>query len=193
MPSSSPSDPPEAKPPSAEAILGIYVVLGSLMSFLVGRSPGTIAEVEELLPSVVVVCLFLVSYSVYDVMSSGLAKVKEGKASFIFKDYKDWPARIPEEAYLAERAQMNQLEQMPCFLIGMTSFSVLVNGTVGALMGLIWVVLRRIYAAKYRASAGKKMADKGLGGFTIPCYFILNTLLMGSVVQAVRWMAASKM
>ena len=118
------------------------------MCFLFGRPVGTIAEKEELLPSVIVVCLFLVSYSVYDVMGSGLAKAKGGKNAILYSDYKDWPARLPEEAFLAERAQTNQLEQMPSFLIGIASFSILVNGTVGAVLGLTWVVLRRLYAAK---------------------------------------------
>ena len=152
MPSSSSASssdpPPEAEPPTVEAILGIYIVLGCLMCFIFGRPVGTIAEKEELLPSVIVVCLFLVSYSVYDVMGSGLAKAKGGKNTILHADYKDWPARLPEEAFLAERAQTNQLEQMPCFLIGIASFSILVNGTVGAVLGLTWVVLRRLYAAK---------------------------------------------
>ncbi|KAL3905396.1 MAG: hypothetical protein SGILL_009695 [Bacillariaceae sp.] len=189
--SSSSSDPAKAKPPSVEVILGIYVVLGSLMSFLCGRPLGTVAEVDEVLPSTIVVCLFLISYSVYDVMGSGVAKAKADY--IIYKDYKEWPARLPEEAYLAERAQMNQLEQMPNFLIGIMLFSFLVNGTVGAVLGLTWVILRRLYAAKYRASVGKKLADKGLGTFTIPCYFIVNTLLMAPVIHALRWIVATKM
>jgi hypothetical protein len=76
---------------------------------------------------------------------------------------------------------------MPAFLVGILLFSVLVNGNVGALLGLVWVILRRMYASKYRKSAGTMYADKGLGQFTIPCYFIVNTLLMGAAAHALRW------
>jgi hypothetical protein len=107
-------------------------------------------------------------------------------------DYKDFPSKLPESAFLAERAQMNQLEQMPSFLIGIISFSILVNGKVGAVLGFIWVILRRMYASRYRNSVGKKFRDKGLGTFTVPCYFILDTLLMGSAVHACRWMITSR-
>ena len=41
-----------------------------------------------------------------------------------------------------QRAQMNQVEQMPGFLIGISLFSILVNGTVGAVLGLAWVIWR---------------------------------------------------
>ena len=61
-----------------------------------------------------------------------------------------------------------ELSEMPTFLIGTICFSVLVNGTVGALLGLVWVILRRMYASKYRQSMGKKFADKGLASFTLP-------------------------
>ena len=78
-------------------------------------------------------------------------------------------------------------EQMPLFLIGTVCFSVLVNGTVGAILGLVWVILRRMYASKYRSSMGKKFRDKGLASLTVPCYFIVNTLVTASAVHALRW------
>ncbi|KAL3924845.1 MAG: hypothetical protein SGILL_000800 [Bacillariaceae sp.] len=117
-------------------------------------------------------------------MGCGQAKARAG----IFKkDYKDWPTRVPEEVWLAERAQSNQLEQMPVFLVSISLFSLLVNATVGAVLGLIWVVIRRVYAERYRKSVGKKFADKGLGQLTIPCYFIIATMLTGAAVHALRW------
>lgn len=102
--------------------------------------------------------------------------------------YKDLPSKVPEEVFLAERAHLNQVEQLAPFLVAITTFSILVNGTAGAILGLIWVVLRRLYVAQYRGSVGKKFKDRGLVMYTVPCYFILNTMLMGAVVQAVRGM-----
>lgn len=93
-----------------------------------------------------------------------------------------------EQAHLAERAQMNQVEQLPSFLMGTLFFSVLVNGTVGALLAAIWAVLRRAYAHRYRNSVGVPMAQKGLTTYTIPCYFIVNTMLAGASVHTLRCM-----
>ena len=104
--SSSSASPP---PPSPEFLFLVYLVLGAGASFLFGREPGTLPEdiVMELCPSIVVICFFLASYSVYDVLGCGIAK---GKAGFNAADYNDLPAfPPPEELFLAERAQMNQL------------------------------------------------------------------------------------
>jgi uncharacterized MAPEG superfamily protein len=122
---------PPPKPPPKGVILCIDLVLGSLASFLLGREPTTLPEnlVAEICPSIIVVCAFLISYSLFDVMGSGIAKTEVGLP---YMDYKDIPSKLPESAYLAERAQMNQLEQMPSFLVGILCFSVLVNGTAGA-------------------------------------------------------------
>lgn len=180
------------KPPPKPVILFIYVFLGAIASFFLGREPGSIPEgsefVAELCPSIIVMCIFLTSYSLFDVLGCGLAKAKAGLPDL---DYKDIPARLPEEVFLAERAQANQVEQMPCFFVGIICFSTLVNGKAGALLGLIWVIIRLVYADRYRKSVGKKFKDKDLGPLTVPCYFILNTLLMGSAIHALRWMIAT--
>jgi hypothetical protein len=116
-------------------------------------------------------------------MAAGVTKAAHGYEA---KLYKDLPAQMPEEVFLAERAQMNQIEQLPSFLMGTTCFSILVNGHVGALLALTWTILRRLYARRYRQSVGLTLG-KGLATFTLPCYFIVNTMLMGSAVHALRW------
>jgi len=90
--------------------------------------------------------------------------------------------------HLAQRAQLNQVEQFPCFLVSTISFSVLVNGNLGACLAGVWSILRMLYASTYRKSVGIQPSKKGLGIYTIPCYFILNTMLMGSAIHAIRWM-----
>jgi uncharacterized MAPEG superfamily protein len=181
---------PSHKPPSKAVILCIDLVLGTVASFLFGRKPTTLPDslVAEICPSIIVVCAFLTSYSLWDVMGAGMAKAEVGLPDL---DYKDSPSKLPESAYLAERAQMNQLEQMPSFLFGIMCFSILVNGMAGAVLGLVWVILRRLYASRYRNSVGKKFKDKDLGTFTVPCYIILDTMFMGSAIHACRWMIAS--
>ena len=75
---------------------------------------------------------------------------------------------------------------MASFFVTTILFAVFVNGKVGGLLASLYVVLRRAYANRYRASVGKAMMDKGLGQFTIPCYFILNAMALAVVVQVAR-------
>jgi uncharacterized MAPEG superfamily protein len=168
------------------ALLAVYVILGSTFSFAFGRKPGILPDnvVAELCPSIVVICVFLTTYSIYDVMSCGIAKAELWTSD---KTYKDFPAKLSEKAFLAERAQMNQVEQLPSFLVATICFSVLVNGKVAGGLALVWAILRRLYAEKYRTSEGVPFRKKGIGAYTIPCYFILNTMLMGSAIHAIRW------
>ena len=51
---------------------------------------------------------------------------------------------MPEEVYVALRAQTNQIEQLPTFLVGSFLFSLTISGHVGAGLSLGWIVLRRL-------------------------------------------------
>ncbi|CAB9497608.1 expressed unknown protein [Seminavis robusta] len=174
-----------AAEPSPFVILITYVVLGTLLSFLAGREPGMLPENihREMAPSLIVVCGFLVSYSLWDVMAVGVAKTK---ANYMEHSYKDLPKHIPEEVYLAVRVQTNQVEQMPVFLIGTLSCAFFVNGTVAAVMALLWAILRRQYASLYRSSVGVPLAKIGLQKFTIPAYFLSNAMCMAVAVHSLR-------
>ena len=179
------TDPP---PPPATAILILYIVLGSILSFLAGREPGTLPDniLKEVGPTLAVICGFLVSYSLYDVMAVGVAKHKY--PALRGKPYNDVPPQEPEEVYLAQRVLTNQVEQMPAFIVGSISCAILVNGTVAALLALIWAILRRGYATTYRNGVGLPMKQImiGLGKFTIPAYFCVNAMLMASAIHALR-------
>ena len=63
----------------------------------------------QVCPTITIICIFLTSYSIYDVMAAGTIKAKYG---YMDKDYKDISSNssLSEEAYLADRAQMNQIE-----------------------------------------------------------------------------------
>ena len=176
-------------PPAASAIFFAYSVLGAALSFTFGRDPSGMLLpdaddfVHELAPTIIVICLFLISYSVLDVMNVGIEKNRLGFAS---KTYPSIASNVPEEVYLAQRVQTNQVEQLPGFLVGSICFTILVNGKVGALLSLVWAVLRRIYASTYRASVGQPINKSGITKCTIPAYFILNSMLMGTVFQCAR-------
>ena len=174
----------ESSPPPPGAILAVYTILGALISIFAGRKPGTLPYniAKELAPAVIVICGFLVSYSLWDVMAVGVAKEKNN----CFKSYKDLPAQLPEEVYLALRVQTNQVEQMPVFIVGTMGCALLVNGSVAAVMAFMWSVLRRMYASAYRNGAGKPFKDIGLGAYTLPCYFLSNAMLMSVAVQSLR-------
>lgn len=182
-----------APPPSAAAIFFTYSLLGAILSLRFGRdlsSGGTLLPditddkllVREVAPTFIVICLFLVSYSLIDVMHVGIVKAQHGIGS------KPYPSVLspPEEVYLAQRVQTNQVEQLPGFLVGSISFTILVNGRVGAVLTLVWAVLRRMYASTYRSSVGLSIDKAGITKYTIPAYFVLNAMLMGTVVQCAR-------
>mmetsp|Transcript_1880 Transcript_1880/g.5472 ORF Transcript_1880/g.5472 Transcript_1880/m.5472 type:complete len:202 (+) Transcript_1880:23-628(+) len=174
-------------PPPTLAIFSVYLGLGCALSYSFGRDLGTFPTADELArdvsPTIVIICLFLVSYSLLDVMAVGAAKQKYG---FSAKQFGPWIHNPPEEVYLALRAQTNQVEQLPGFIVGALSFSILVNGTVGAVLSLIWTALRRMYASRYRSAMGKTIRDSGIVNLTIPAYFALNAMLMGTAVHCVR-------
>lgn len=120
-------------PPPPLLVLSIYATLGALLSFLVGREPGTLpADLpSELTLSLLAICLHLVAYSVCDVMAVGTLKAKHDLESMPLKTY---PKQLPAELLVALRAQANQVEQMTSFVVATLLFSVFVNGTVSALI-----------------------------------------------------------
>jgi len=166
-------------------LVTMFTLLGAALSFLFGREPGTLPDdiIKELAPSIVVVCGFLISYEFCDVMGVGMAK---GRKGILEQSYKDLPAKEDEEVYLRQRVLTNQLEQMPLFIVGTFLCALLLNGKVASILSLVWVVLRRMYASTYKRAGGKKLKQIGLAKFTVPCYFICNTMVMAVGIQAVR-------
>ena len=152
-----------------------------------GREPGTLPKnvLRELAPSLIVVCGFLVSYSLWDVMAVGMAKAQRG---FLHMSCNEIPSQLPEEVYLAQRVQTNQIEQLPVFLVGIFGCALLVNGKVAGILGLIWCILRRLYASAYRKAVGVPLESVGLSQYTVPCYFLSNGMLMATAVQSLRVM-----
>ena len=179
------SNKPDPSPPSPTVILLTYVVLGAIISFSFGRTPGSLPEniPHELAPSLIVICAFLTTYSTYDVMGVGIAKAKY---KFGEKSYNDLTNILPEEVYLAQRVQTNQVEQMTVFIVGSLTCAIFVNGVVSGVMSLVWVILRRGYASTYRSAAGIPVSNIGLTKYTIPAYFMANGMVMATAVHAIR-------
>lgn len=175
----------------ANPLLVVYIILGCLISFLGGREPGTVPENigQETAYVVIVICGFLTSYSLIDVMAVGLAKAD---AKYFEKSYKDLPTTIPEEVYLAQRVQTNQVEQIPSFVVASVCCAVFVDGTISGVLALLWAVLRRGYATAYRSGVGLPVRDMGLMKYTIPAYFLINSMLMASTIHALRFLLMSK-
>lgn len=170
----------------------MYIGLGSLLSFFAGREPGTLPEniPKELAPVIIVISSCLVSYSLWDVMAVGIAK---GETNTLVGSYDQMCSKkVPERVYLAQRVQTNQVEQFPVFLVGSIGCALFINGTVAGIMSLAWFVLRLAYASTYRNAVGvSSMSAIGLAKFTIPCYFLSNSMLMASAVHAVRCLVAA--
>ena len=185
--SPAPSSAQATPPPSPVAICCTYVVLGAIVSIYFGREPVTLPEdlIKELGPTLTVVIGFIISYNIWDVMAVGAAK---GNARWGSIPYNELPNKLPEEAYLAQRVQTNQVEQFPGYIVGSLSCALVVNGKVAAILALMWAILRRVYATTYRNSVGVPVGKIGLAKLTIPCYFLMNTLLMATAVHCVRAM-----
>ncbi len=163
----------------------MFTFLGAALAFLFGREPGRLPDdiVKELAPSIIVVCGFLISYELCDVMGVGMAK---GRTGIFEQTYKDLPVKEDEEVYLRQRVLTNQLEQMPLFIVGTFLCALLVDGKIAGILSLSWALLRRMYASTYKRGGGKKLKQIGLAKFTVPCYFICNTMIMAAGVQAMR-------
>jgi len=137
----------------------------------------------ELAPPTIVVCCFVIAYSLCDCVGVGKARWSVGWNELTQDKL---PAKMPEEFHLAHRAQMNQVEQFAGFVVGTMSFAVVVNGRVAAALSLCWVVLRIMYGHTYRHAFGKSINESGLQKFTVPCYFLLLSMASGTVVHILR-------
>lgn len=82
----------------------------------------------------------------------------------------------------ALRVQGNTLEWLPVFLPGLWLFSLYWNDRIGAVIGLIWIVGRIVYAVGYWADAPRR-----LPGFFIQ-FLAALVLLFGGAAGAVRTM-----
>mmetsp|Transcript_12265 Transcript_12265/g.17611 ORF Transcript_12265/g.17611 Transcript_12265/m.17611 type:complete len:194 (+) Transcript_12265:437-1018(+) len=180
-----PSVPLEEEQQEIMKLVTVFTLQGAALAYLFGRDPGTLPDdiVKELAPSIVVVCGFLISYEFCDVMSVGMAK---GRAGILEQTYRDLPVKEDQEVYFRQRVLTNQLEQMPLFIVGTFLCALLVNGTIAGIMSLAWVVLRRMYASTYKRGGGMKLKQIGIAKFTIPCYFLCNTMVAAAGIQAIR-------
>ena len=81
----------DPEPPPALAIFSIYLGLGTLLSFGFGRDLATLPPADEwareVSPTIIIICLFLTSYSLFDVMAVGVAKQKYGLST---KQFGPW-------------------------------------------------------------------------------------------------------
>jgi|Transcript_86335 uncharacterized MAPEG superfamily protein len=174
-------------PPHGIAFVPLYLILGAIASFAFGRAPGTMPAdwFGELKLPALASSAFIVCYSLLDVLGVGRAKAKHDAfdKAITAKD-----GELPEEVCLALRAQANQVEQMSGFFVALWMYSFFVSGPAGGAMGSAWVILRVLYSATYRNSAGIAMAKKGLLKFTVPCYFLLNAMAMGTAIHVARLM-----
>jgi MAPEG family len=170
------------------AIVAMYVILGTIISYFFGREPsGQLPPnvLQELAPSMIVLCLFLTYYECGDCLGVGIAKGKTWHG-MVYKDYAG--KVVPEPVYLAQRALTNQGEQLPVLLVGTMACAIYVNGIVAAILSGIWCLLRIRYAMVYRASVGLTLDQvmSRIGTYTVPAYFFANTLVWAAAIHAIR-------
>lgn len=76
------------------------------------------------------------------------------------------------------RVQMNTLEWLPMFLVSLWIFATYWDGRVAALIGLIWIVGRYMYAHGYMIEAGQRSM-----GFLIQALAVA-VLFVGGLIGA---------
>lgn len=80
----------------------------------------------------------------------------------------------------AQRAQMNQVEQMPIFFVLMWTCAVLVNGHFAGAVGLVWVFIRIGYSSVYRSTKERST----ILSFTLPAYTCLVIFIVSIMYAA---------
>ena len=80
------------------------------------------------------------------------------------------------------RVQMNTLEWLPIFLVSLWTFNLYWDGRVGAVIGLIWIIGRYLYAHGYAIAA-----DQRSMGFLIQALAVMF-LFLGALIGAVMSM-----
>jgi glutathione S-transferase len=80
------------------------------------------------------------------------------------------------------RVQMNTLEWLPMFLVSLWTFNLYWDGRLGAIIGLIWIVGRYLYAHGYAIAA-----EQRLMGFLIQALAVMF-LFLGALIGAVMSM-----
>jgi hypothetical protein len=158
------------------------VVVAVIAAIVFGKDLSEPTPIKDLGFSLLASSFFLMIYTV-DLMSIGHLRTK----------FKLWDSYVqldrsktPEALLLAERAATNQSEQLGTFFVALWLGTFLLNARFSGICGLLWVALRALYVQTLRTSDGQKWAEKNVGKFTIPCYFLISTMLMGSTVNVLR-------
>ena len=85
----------------------------------------------------------------------------------------------------AIRAHENTLEWLTPFLAGLWLFSIYWNDRLAAILGVVWIIGRILYAVGYSAGAGKRAP-----GFLIQAVVVL-VLLVGAAIGAINVMSVT--
>jgi len=85
----------------------------------------------------------------------------------------------------AVRIQMNTLEWLPLFLVSLWLFAIYWNDRIAALVGLVWIVGRIIYALAYAADPSKRSTGFGIQGLAT------GVLLFGALGRIIWAMATT--
>lgn len=119
---------------------------------------------------IVVTLLMLILYMVFT-GKAGLARGRFGVKAPATSGHPDF------ERYL--RVQLNTLEQMVIVLPAMWLFAFLISAFWAAILGLVWMVGRVIYAIGYYKAADKRHPGSFIGTLSVAI------LVLGSLVVAI--------
>jgi hypothetical protein len=167
--------------PKFAAILS-QVAVAAIVAFAFGKdlANGIRVDFRDFAAPLLACSLFCALWT-FDLMSVGSMR----------KKHKIWDSyhrldrsKTPDDVLWAERLATNHAEQQPWFFLSVFAAAVLLNPNVAGALGLLWVLLRTLYSATMRGDG--KFTDKGVGKFTIPCYFCLSTMLMGATINVLR-------
>jgi len=157
-------------------MIAINLFFGCVLSYSAGRTPGSSPVITEMALPAIATGLFILMWASFDTLSVGASKLSTTKGS--------------EDDYIrADRAHRNQVDQMPSFFACLWTFSVIVNGRVGGMLGLIWTMLRMSYSASFRSA--HPSSEAGLVKYTVPAYMVVNTMASASLIHGMRMLVSS--
>ena len=153
---------------------------GGGLWFGTAKETFSLAGVGELRWAVIVTAVSVLDYEFMSVMGSGLARRATGLSDYVTR----CKAKSPPGYGWALRAQMNQLEQLVPFYVSLWAYALFVNATAAGVLGGLWLAIRFMYGIAMRADASVSLKDKGVGKYTIPCYFIVGGMATAACIQA---------
>ena len=174
-------------PPPWWVLSLVYGALGWVVLHFFGRAFGGVEDVvREFALPLLAAAVFVLSYEVVDtigVARAALGNVENFKDGSLKQRFHTAAPDLPRDYVRAVRAQANQVEQVPFFIVVLFGAVLFADGFAIGSLGALYVAARVLYGCAYRAG-------RNIGLYTIPCYFIMGALSAVNIIGATKLLVA---